>query len=294
MSYIYRNTRGPEYCSFVNKFLFKEVFIMFNGSGASLADIAAVVGRNNNGFGGDGGGWWALIIILALFGWGDGNGGIFGNRGGGSSATTTAIDASLQRGFDTQSIISKLDGITNGICNLGYDQLSQMNNLNTNIMQTGWNVTQAINQAAVADTMQGNALATQIQQCCCNLENLFAQANYNRATDTCAITTAIKDAVTAINANNDCNYRSLYNQQVELQMQGKDAQIAQLTAALNRCDQQTLAQSVVNQLTEKAPVAAYMVPNPNVPYPFPYNMFNNNWNNGNGCCNGNWAYSMAG
>ena len=45
-----------------------------NNNGASVADIAALLGNNNNGwanmFGGDG--IWALIILFAIFGWGNG------------------------------------------------------------------------------------------------------------------------------------------------------------------------------------------------------------------------------
>lgn len=265
---------------------------MFSGgNGINLADIAAVVGNRNNGGFGNGDGLWALIIILALFGWGDG-GGLFGGNRGGSSATTTAIDASLQRGFDTQSIINKLDGINNGICSLGYDQLAQMNTINQNVSTTGYAITNAIGQASVANMQQGNSLSTQIQTCCCNLENLLAQANYNRATDTCTITTAIKDAVTAITQNCNNNYRQLYDQQVALQMQGKDAQIAQLTAALNKCDSQAIAanavQSAVAQLKTPAPEPAYIVPNPNTVYVMGSNC---GWNNG-GCCN-NGGFSFV-
>lgn len=257
----------------------------FGGNGGlSLADIAAVT-RNNDGFGGDGGGWWALIIILALCGgFGEGGNGLFGNRGGSSSSTTAALDASLQRGFDTQTIISKLDGVNNGICNLGYDQLAQMNNINTNIMQTGFGISNAINQASVANMQQGNALTSQIQNCCCNLENLMAQANYNRATDTCAITTAIKDAAASIMQNCNANYRQLYDQQIQLQMQGKDAQIAQLTAALDKCDlRASQAQQTFDIVHQLQPVAqpAYLVPNPNGVYPY-------GWNNG-GCCNNGYG-----
>lgn len=261
---------------------------MFNGNGLSLADIAAVT-RNGNGMDG-GNGWWALIIILALCGGfgGEGGGGLFGNRGS-SSSTTAAIDASLQRGFDTQTIVSKLDGINSGICNLGYDQLAQMNGINANIMQTGFGITNAIAQATVADMQQNNALSTQMQNCCCNIENQLALANYNRATDTCAITTAIKDAASAIMQNDNCNYRQLYDQQIQLQMQAKDAEIGRLTAALNKCDlessQLAQTQSIVRQLQ---PVAqpAYIVPNPNAVY------YANGWNN-NCCCNNGWNNMIA-
>lgn len=256
---------------------------MFNGNGGfSLADIAAAT-RNNNGFGGDG--WWAIIILLFLCGGFGENGGGLLNRGN-SNSTTAAIDASLQRGFDTQSIISKLDGINNGICSLGYDQLAQMNNINQNVSQTGYNVQNSIQQLGIAQMQQSFNAQTQLQNCCCNIENLLAEANYNRATDTCAITTAINQAAQNIMMNCNNNYRQMHDEQVALQMQGKDAQIAQLTAALNKCDTQAIAnaavQSAVCQLKDPAPVAAYMVPNPNAVY------FNGNWGLNNGCCGNNW------
>lgn len=264
---------------------------MFNGgNGVSLADIAAVTRGNNDGFGNGGDGWWALIIILALFGgFGENGGGLLGNRGG-SSSTTAAIDASLQRGFDTQSIISKLDGINNGICSLGYDQLAQMNTINQNVSQTGYNIQNSLQQMSVAQMQQAFAAQTQLQNCCCNIENLLAQANYNRATDTCAITTAINQAAQDIMLNCNNNARQLHDEQVALQLQGKDAQIAQLTAALNKCDSQAIAanavQSAVCQLKQPEAQPAYIVPNPNAVY------FNGNfgWNNG-GCCGNNWAWA---
>lgn len=44
------------------------------------------------------------------FGWGNNGFGGFGGNGGGYVATA-ATQADIQRGFDTQSIIGKLDGI---------------------------------------------------------------------------------------------------------------------------------------------------------------------------------------
>lgn len=62
---------------------------MFNmGSAQSLADIAAVTKDGN----GDG--------------WG----------GQGRNGKSCATNGDLQRGFDTQSILNKLSGIDNGIC----------------------------------------------------------------------------------------------------------------------------------------------------------------------------------
>lgn len=269
-----------------------------SGGGNFGFDMGALLGnmmnggRNNGGMGYDGG-IWAIILIIALCGgFNNGNGGLFGN-GGGSADTTAALDASLQRGFDTQSIISKLDGINSGICSLGYDQLNQMNGISNTVRDTGSGIQQSLQNLMVALMQQGFAQSTQAQQCCCNIENLLQQANYNRQADTCAITTAINNMAQAIMQNDNANYRQLHDEQVALQIQGKDAQIAQLTAALNKCDSQAIAanavQSAVGQLKEKEAGPAYIVPNPNANYfPFPLMFANMGWGwNNNGCCGNN-------
>lgn len=210
-----------------------------SGNGSFGFDMGALLGnmmnsgRNNGGYGGDG--IWAIILIIALCGgFNNGNGGLFGN--GGSNGTTAALDASLQRGFDNQSVINKLNGLENGICSLGYDQLNQLNNLSGTVTQTGNNIQQSLQNLMVALMQQGFAQSTQVQNCCCNIENLLQQANYNRQADTCAITTAIKDMGQAIMQNDNANYRQLHDENIAIQMQAKDDRIAQLTAALNRCD----------------------------------------------------------
>ena len=87
---------------------------MFNSTSPSLADIAAVTGNDRNDGFGDNGAWWIIVFVL-FFAFGGWNG--FGGNGGSTGATAAAYtDSAIQRGFDTQSILGKLDGITNGIC----------------------------------------------------------------------------------------------------------------------------------------------------------------------------------
>lgn len=255
--------------------------------GALLGNIASGGGRSNDGNGWGGEGWWALIIILALFGYG-GNGGLFGNRGGGGTGYT--VDASVQRGFDTQSIVSKLDGISNGICSLGYDQLSQMNNLGNTVMQTGNNILVALQQNAITALQSNNTLQALIQSCCCDMKSMFANAEYQRATDTCTITTAIDRVGDRIVANDNANFRALYDQQVALQMQAKDQQIASLQQRLIACDTRDMinanGQYVINSLNPPAR-PAYIVQNPNG-----CQCSNNNWWGNNCGWNGGWGWNF--
>ncbi len=237
---------------------------MFN-NGVSLADIAAVTGnnRNNDGMWGDGA-WW--IVILLIFGWGG-----FGNNGwGGNGAGNGYTNAAIQRGFDNQTVVSKLDGISNGICNLGYDQLAQMNGINTNILQTGFGIQQAINADTVSGMQNTNAIqstltnmAAQNASCCCEtqrqIERGFADTNYNMATQACQTRQAIADSTRSIldylcqdkiatlqAENNDLRHAA-----------SQDRQNALLTTAMTAQTSQ-----IINAVNPTA-IPAYVVPNPN-------------------------------
>lgn len=295
------------------------------GTSPSLADIAAVTGNNRNGDGNNDGwggnnGWWILIILFALFGWGRGGyGGGYGNgeNGGGGTTVVTVpmandcccgsgrggsngfIEAAIQRGFDNQSVIQKLDGLNGGVCSLGYDQLAQMNGINTNIMQTGFGLQQGLNAVNVANMQNTNALSTQLANCCCENRQGQADIKYAMATDTCAITTAIQQAAQNIMQNDNANYRQLHDENVALQMQNyrdqiasKDSLINSLNLAQSQANQNNFIQGQINALEDKlspCPKPAYWVQNPNccqTPWgPFGYGNFG--WNNGNGCCGNN-------
>lgn len=141
-------------------------------------------GNNNNGYGMGGYGWdWIWIIILFAF-WG-GNGWGFGNNGG------SGLGGEVQRGFDTQSIISKLDGITNGLCDGFYamntSMLTGFGNTQTAIMQNGYET-----RGAISD------LGYRLQDCCCATQRAIDGVNYNMARNTCDITNAINASTSTI------------------------------------------------------------------------------------------------
>ncbi len=205
---------------------------MFNSNMPSLSDIAAVTGNHNNDGFGDGNGWWILIILFAIFG-GWGNGGWNNNAGDARPAT----QGDVQRGFDTQTVVSKLDGISNGLCDGFYAMNSSMltgfNTLQNSIQQGNFGLQNAIQQNTVANMQNTNAIATQLANCCCENREAIAQVRYDMATDTCAITTAINQASQNIMQNCNANYRALHDEIVSIQMAAKDEKIAEQASLIN-------------------------------------------------------------
>ena len=91
-------------------------------NGMTLSDIAAVT--NGNGFGG-GNGLWLLIILFFL---GGGN----WNRGGDyGQYATAASQQEILFGQQFQNLDNKMDKLGNGIADLGYANLQNMNAMQT-------------------------------------------------------------------------------------------------------------------------------------------------------------------
>lgn len=150
---------------------------MFNNStGFTMPVVPANYGYGTGGFGGGmfgGDGLWGLIVILALLGGFGGFG--FGGYGGGAGGYSE-----VQRGFDHNSVINKLDGLTNGLSDSTY----ALNNAITGVQQT---------------LCQGfNGLQAQIAGCCCDTQRAIDGINYNMATQACDIKHAINDSTRSI------------------------------------------------------------------------------------------------
>lgn len=230
---------------------------MFNASAPSLADIAAVTGGKRDGDGwGDGNGWWVLIILFAIFGgWGNNGWGCNGGR-----ETATTMD--LQSGFDTQSILNKLNGINSGLCDGFYA-------MNTGMLNGFNGVQNAIQANTVANMQNTNALQTQLANCCCENRQGQADIRYAMATDTCAITTAINNAARDITDNANANYRQIHDELIAIRMEDKNDQIAQLRTEIQQKDlaaSQCAQNAYLIQQLRPAAIPAFNVPNPYANY----------------------------
>ena len=189
------------------------------------------------------------------------------------------ISRQLSDGFNSQE--RKLDFISDGICSLGYDQLAQMNGINSNIM-SGVNTLQAAvkdcccqSQNSIKDTQY--AIGSNAAEISRGVERGFADTNYNLATQANGITTAVANGFCQTNFNAQTNTRDIVDSQNAgtaailaridaLESSRKDEKIAELTAmnADLRLAASQAAQNnyLIDQLGPKSPVPSYIVPNP--------------------------------
>lgn len=254
---------------------------MFNTGGYSLADISAATGgsnRNNDGLFGGNGAWIIIILFLFVFlGWGNrAFGGVGGNDGGGNMPTIvnlptggSSCSGEIQRGFDNQAVISKLDGITNGLCDGFYAQNTAIMNgfhgVDNAICNLGYQTQQGFNSTNVA-LMQGqNALQSQIASCCCDVREAIQGVNYNMAQNTCAMTNTMnnntRDIIDSQNAGTRAILDYLCQDKIStLQAENQSLRFQASQTAQNQFITQ-VSSDIVNRL-QPTPVPAYPAASP--------------------------------
>lgn len=262
---------------------------MMNGNGLSASDVALLSGSNNRGynnggFGGDFGAWIILFLIFGMFGWG-GFGGGFGGFGGGFGGGAYPTEAILQRSLDTQSIIGKLDGITNGICDSTTAVIGAVNGLGMNVMQgfhgvdnaicnLGYQTQQGFNNTNVA-LMQGqNALQAQMAECCCQTQRAIDGVNYNMATNTCAITNQMNSNTRDIIDSQNAGTRAILDYLCQDKISTLQNEVQSLRLAASQANQNAAIGAMINaseaniirRTGNDCPIPAYVVPNPNCCY----------------------------
>ena len=218
----------------------------------SAADIRAVTDGNHYGYGyGDMANSWIWVILLfALFGGGYGG----YNRNG--------YGIELQQGFDNQSVMRKLDGITNGLCDGFYA-------VNTNNLQMQNQLARDLCQgfSAVNSAIAENRFAA--QNCCCETNRNIDAVRYENAKNTCEIVRAIEkdgqETRALINANVTQALRDKIVEQSQA-IQSRDYQLSQ----------QAQTATLVREI-KPCPIPAYITCSP-------YQTFTNGYG-----CNGFFA-----
>lgn len=244
---------------------------MFNTGNCPSVPIVANLDGNNSGNNWNDGSWlWFLIVVFAIFGgWGNGFGGFGGTNGG--------VGSEIQRGFDNQAVVSKLDGISNGLCDGFYamnnSMLTGFNGINTNIMQTGYGIQQAVNADTVANMQNTNALQSQLANCCCETREAIQGVNYNMATNTCALQNTMNNNTRDIIDSQNAGFRSILDYLCQDKIATLTAENNDLRRAASQDRQNALLTSTMAAQTNQiinavnpAPIPAYTVPNPNAYY----------------------------
>ena len=180
------------------------------------------------------------------------------------------VGSEIQRGFDNQAVVSKLDGITNGLCDGFYAVQNGMNGINTNILQTGFGIQQAINADTVANMQNTNALQSQLANCCCETREAIQGVNYNMAQNTCALQNTMnsntRDIIDSQNAGTRAILDYLCNEKISsLQAENSDLRRAasqDRQSALLTTQMAAQTQQIINAVNPSA-IPAYVVPNPN-------------------------------
>lgn len=242
----------------------------------SLSDIAALMNSRGGGCGpvpvinygggygsgyGFGGDWIALLLFLVIFGAaGNGWGGGFGGFGGGAGLSGALTRAELNQGFNDNTMMRKIDGVTQGLCDGFYAQ-------NTSLL-TGFN--------SVGNQISENRYAA--QQCCCETQRSIDSVKFENARNTAEI-------VRAIEKNGD-ETRALINANTMDALRSKlaDKESALQTANF-QLSQQAQNATLLNEL-RPFPRPAYITCSPYQSTNIGWNAFGNNCGNNYGCCGG--------
>ena len=279
----------------------------YGDSGLSASDVALLTNnRNSNGCGdglfGDNGAWFIILfLIFAIFGWGrNGFGNDYGNGGGACNMGyvpyglgNNYTDASIQRGFDNQSVMNKLNGIENGLCDGFYavntSILNGVNGIQSTLCQGFAGINNAITTNGYETRLGTQALSSQLANCCCDIRQEIADCccktqrgidnvNYNMAMNTNTLQQTMCNNTRDILENNNNNTRAILdfltndkistlqaeNQSLKFQA-SQTAQNAFITA-----NQSAQTAELIRRLGADCPQPSYIV-QPPTPVTFPTN-----------------------
>ena len=255
---------------------------MFNSNTPFTMPVTPAYGNGGDGFG-DGNGWWIILFVLFFVFGGWGNGG-WGGNGSNSSYYT---DSAIQRGFDNQAVISKLDGISNGLCDGFYavnnGMLTGFNGINTNIMQTGFGIQQAINADTVANMQNTNALQAQLANCCCETREAIQGVNYNMAQNTCALQNTMNSNTRDIIDSQNAGTRAILDYLCQEKISALQAENNDLRRAASQDRQSALLSTAMSAQTQQIIDAVRPTPVPSYPASNLYGYAGCGCNTGCGC-----------
>ena len=234
-------------------------------------------GGGNGMFGGDGA-WWIIILFLFVFlGWGNGSWGGNGGMNGG-------VGSEVQRGFDHSSVVSKLDGITQGICDSTYALNNTMTTGFSNAELSRCNQQSALMQQLFAMQMQN-------QNCCCETREAIQGVRYDLATQACDTRNTIQNSTRDLLENQNVNSRAILDALNQNYIRSLESENQSLKLAASQSNQNAVLMAamdankaeILRRSGHDCPSAAYIV-QPPTPVNFPTNCCGTFTGFGGGAC----------
>lgn len=207
---------------------------MFNSDDNMIMPVAPTGFNGSNSFGGDG--WWIILLFILLG---------YGNNGFGANSNSNLYpwmnqSEQISNGFRDQNLQNGVTNLSSQICNSFADQTAAMSN--------GF-----------------NNLASQFASCCCDNRLASADLKYTIATENCADRYEAAQNTRDIIDNNNRNNQAILDKLCQLELDGKNAEIAslerQLTMANLAASQSAQTNKIISAL-DPSPIPAYTVPAP--------------------------------
>ena len=198
------------------------------------------------GFGGDFGssGWW--IILLFLFAGGFGGFGGYGNGGG-------FMNADIQRGFDQSAVMSGVSGIQNSLT-AGFGDLQTA--LCGGFGTVNSNISNGFAQAEIGENARQMANMQQMFGIQTGIENLKFTVATEACADRAAVTNALQDLTSLINAR----FNQVEMQRFQDKVDAKNEKILELQNSLNMANlsasQTAQTATILAALTTTTPAVA--------------------------------------
>ncbi len=142
----------------------------------TATDVMSIMNmKGNDGFL-EGNGIIILILFFLIFG--------FGGNGFGGSKEQYATSADVQRGFDNNSVINKLNGLENGLADVGFA-------LNNSIKDGTFATQNGLSQLGYANQMGFANVTSSVKDCCCETNRNIDSVKKEICDQTYQITTTI-------------------------------------------------------------------------------------------------------
>lgn len=216
----------------------------------------ANTGSNGGMWGND---WMSFIVLFLIFGLFGGWGG-YGGFGGGQNG---GVGSEVQRGFDHSSVVAKLDGITQGVCDSTYAV--------TNAMTNGFNNTNMGMMQGFNGVERGFCnLSAQLAQCCCENREAIGQVRYDMAAQACDTRNTIQNTTRDIIDNQNANSRAILDALNQNYIRTLESENQGLKLAASQANQNAVLMAamdsnkaeILRRTGAECPVPAYWVQPP--------------------------------